>query len=61
MLGFEALCLSTQSVISLSVKTMLNYVGFMLFLLNSARLLRVKSLGMLDFFGTDMGSWIGCG
>ena len=30
MLGFEALCLSTQFVISLSVKTMLKYAGFML-------------------------------
>ena len=49
MLEFEALCLSTQSVISLSVKTLLNHVGSRLFLLNSARLLSVKSFGFLIF------------
>jgi hypothetical protein len=43
MLACEALCLSTQSVISLSVKTMLNNVGFKIFLLKPARLLREKS------------------
>jgi hypothetical protein len=39
MLKPEPLCLSTQSVISLSVKTLLNNVGLKLFLLNSARFL----------------------
>jgi hypothetical protein len=39
MLELESLCLSTQSVISLSLKTLLKHVGFQLFLLNSARLL----------------------
>jgi hypothetical protein len=39
MLCFEPLCLSTQVVISLSVKTLLNHVGSALFLLKSARLL----------------------
>ncbi len=42
MLGFEPLCLSTQSVISLSVKTLLKHVGSVLFLLNSAWFLSVK-------------------
>jgi len=46
MLECESLCLSTQSVISLSVKTMLNNVGSALFLLNSARFLSVKTLPM---------------
>ena len=49
MLGFEALCLSTQSVISLSVKTLLKHVGSRLFLLNSAWFLSVKSFGFLIF------------
>ena len=39
MLGFEPLCLSTQSVISLRLKTMLKHGVFRVFLLNSERLL----------------------
>ena len=39
----KPLRLSTQSVISLRLKTLLKHVGFKLFLLNSARLLRVKA------------------
>jgi hypothetical protein len=39
MLTRESLCLSTQSVISLSLKTLLNNVVSALFLLNSAGLL----------------------
>ena len=39
MLSFEPLCLSTQSVISLSVKTLLKHAGSALFLLKPARLL----------------------
>jgi len=49
MLESEALCLSTQSVIFLSVKTLLKHVGSVLFLLNSARFLSDKSFGMLSF------------
>jgi hypothetical protein len=41
--GFEALCLSTQFVISLSAKTLLKNVVLKLFLLNSATFLRAKS------------------
>jgi len=44
MLNFEALCLSAQSVIFLSVKTLLKHVGLKLFLLNSAGLLSVEAL-----------------
>jgi hypothetical protein len=46
MLEFESLCLSAQSVISLSVKTLLKHVGPVLFLLNSAWFLSVKTLPM---------------
>ena len=46
MLEFESLCLSTQVVISLSVKTLLKHVVSVLFLLNSARFLSVKTLPM---------------
>jgi hypothetical protein len=42
MLGLEALCLSTQVVISLSVKTLLKNVGLKLFLLNPS--LSLKTL-----------------
>ena len=49
VLGFEVLCLSAQSVISLSVKTLLKHVGSALFLLNSAWFLSVESFGMLSF------------
>jgi hypothetical protein len=49
MLLFEPLCLSTQVVISLSVKTMLNNVDSKLFLLNSAWFFSVKSFGKLGF------------
>ena len=45
MLACEPLCLSAQSVISLSVKTLLKHVGSVLFLLNSAGFLSVKSFG----------------
>jgi hypothetical protein len=44
MFVWEALCLSTQVVISLSVKTLLNNVVSVLFLLNSVWFLSVKSL-----------------
>jgi hypothetical protein len=36
MFVWDPLCLSAQSVISLSVKTLLKHVGSVLFLLNSA-------------------------
>jgi len=49
MLASEALCLSTQSVISLSVKTLLKHVGSVLFLLNSAWFLSVRSFGHAEF------------
>jgi len=49
MLACEPLCLSTQSVISLSVKTLLKHVVSVLFLLNSARFLSVKSFGTPSF------------
>jgi hypothetical protein len=42
VLGLEALCLSTQSVISLSVKTMLKHADSVFFLLNPAWFLSVK-------------------
>ncbi len=45
----ERLCLSAQSVISLSVKTLLKHVGSVLFSLNSARSLSNKSFGMPSF------------
>jgi|GEM_PF-2745299 hypothetical protein len=44
MLEFESLCLSTQFVISLSVKTLLKHAVSVLFLLNSAWFLSVKTL-----------------
>jgi hypothetical protein len=47
MLGFEPLCLSTHSVISLSVKTLLKHVVLKLFLLKSVRLLSVKTINTL--------------
>ena len=43
MLELAFLCLSAQSVISLSVKTLLKHVGSKLFLLNSAGFLSVKN------------------
>jgi len=43
VLKLESLCLSTQSVISLSLKTLLKHVGLKLFLLNFVRFLSVKS------------------
>jgi len=49
MLACEPLCLSTQSVISLSVKTLLKHVGLEVFLLNSAGFLSDKILDMLIF------------
>ena len=49
MLVEELLLLSTQSVISLSLKTLLKHAGFTLFLLNPARFLSVKSFCMLGF------------
>jgi hypothetical protein len=65
VLGLEALCLSTQTVISLSVKTLLKHVGLKLFLLNSARLLRVKSWRVRECFwefgGSGDGKSVGCG
>jgi len=57
MLSFEPLCLSAQSVISLSVKTLLKHVGSVLFLLNSACFLSVKSFGTLSF---SCQSWRPC-
>ena len=54
--GSEALCLSTRSVISLSVKSMLKHVGSVLFLLNSARLLSVKSWWVRECFWEFGGS-----
>jgi hypothetical protein len=54
MLEFEPLCLSAQSVISLSLKTMLNHVGFRLLLLNSARLLSEKSFGNMAFLNPEV-------
>jgi hypothetical protein len=44
MLGFEPLCLSAQSVISLSVKTLLKHVVFMLLFTQSVISLRLKTL-----------------
>jgi hypothetical protein len=44
-LAREPLLLSTQTVISLSLKTMLNHVDFVLFLLKPAGFLSVKSFG----------------
>jgi hypothetical protein len=49
MLACEALRLSTQPVISLSVKTLLDNVEIKVFLLKSAVLLSNKSLGAPSF------------
>jgi hypothetical protein len=53
MLGFEPFLLSIESVISLSLKTMLNNVDSALFLLNSARLLSDETLALFS-------GWRGC-
>jgi hypothetical protein len=55
MLACEPLCLSTQPVISLRLKTLLKHVGFLLFLLNSALLLSVKSSGHAEFLMLGVG------
>jgi hypothetical protein len=57
MLGWEPLLLSTQSVIFLSLKTMLNNVGSALFLLNSATFLSVKSFA-LDVAGEGLSGFL---
>ena len=49
MLACEPSCLSTQSVIFLSLKTMLNHADFSVFLLKSERSLREKSYGITSF------------
>jgi hypothetical protein len=54
MLAWEPLRLSAQVVISLSLKTLLKHVGLKLFLLNSARLLRLKTSVWAD--GESMSS-----
>jgi len=49
MFDSEPLCLSTQFVIFLSLKTLLKHVVSALFLLNSERLLSNEEFGRVEF------------
>jgi hypothetical protein len=59
MLACEPLCLSTQFVIFLSVKSMLLHVGLKLFLLNSAWFLSVKTGFVIAWFSGVLWLWSG--